>query len=101
MIEGLQPIGGDALQILMVFVIKLALESMIFDATHAPKEVVGAKKDQTLAEDWPRHQNRKTTRSRDSSKDAKIGVQVDPAEAKEVQICTSESIVRGSSSQSR
>ena len=101
MIEGQQRIGGDAVQNLMVFVIRLALKSMIFDATHALEEVVGAKNDQTLAEDWPRHPNRKTGRSRDSSKDVKSGAQVDPGGAKEMQICTSESIVRGSSSQSR
>ena len=74
---------------------------MIFDPTHALEEVVGAKNDQTLAVDWPRHPNRKTGRSRDSSKDAKSGAQVDPGGAKEVQICASERIVRGRSSQSR
>ena len=49
MAKGLHTVGGDAIQILMVFVMKTTLKSMIFDETHALKGVVGAINDQTLA----------------------------------------------------
>ena len=49
MAKGLHTVGSDAIQILLVFVMKTTLKSMIFDETHALKGVVGASNAQKLA----------------------------------------------------